>query len=161
MWRPGFDPWVGKISRRREWLPMPAFWPGEFHGLYSSWGHKVLDIIKQLSLSLFHQVCGNLFQQSQETQITSRIIFLDLALHVLCLLLFSSGPQNSGMWDIYMSHREGKCIRNCWWRGLWQADPGEAQKVAGGSQNTLGNRRTWAQGEWCQEGAGPGLRGKW
>ena len=50
------------------------------------------------------------------------------------------------MWDIYTSHREGKCIRNCWWRGLWPADPGEAQKVAEGSQNTLGNRRTWAPG---------------
>ena len=21
----------------------PVFWPGEFHGLYSSWGHKELD----------------------------------------------------------------------------------------------------------------------
>ena len=31
--RPGFDPWVGKIPRRRERLPIPVFWPGEFHGL--------------------------------------------------------------------------------------------------------------------------------
>ena len=29
----GFDPWVGKIPWRREWLPIPVFWPGEFHGL--------------------------------------------------------------------------------------------------------------------------------
>ena len=28
------DPW------RRERLPTPVFWPGEFHGLYSPWGHK-------------------------------------------------------------------------------------------------------------------------
>ena len=28
---PGFDPWVGKIPWRREWLPTPVFWPGEFH----------------------------------------------------------------------------------------------------------------------------------
>ena len=34
-WRPGFDPWVGKIPRRREQLPTPVFWPGEFHGLRS------------------------------------------------------------------------------------------------------------------------------
>ena len=33
--RPWFDPWVGKIPWRREWLPTPVFWPGEFHGLYS------------------------------------------------------------------------------------------------------------------------------
>ena len=30
--RPGFDPWVGKIPWRREWLPTPEFLPGEFHG---------------------------------------------------------------------------------------------------------------------------------
>ena len=30
-----FDPWVGKISWRRERLPTPVFWPGESHGLHS------------------------------------------------------------------------------------------------------------------------------
>ena len=30
--RPGFDPWVGNTSWRREWLPTPVFLPGEFHG---------------------------------------------------------------------------------------------------------------------------------
>ena len=30
-WRLGFDPWVGKIPWRRERLPTPVFWPGEFH----------------------------------------------------------------------------------------------------------------------------------
>ena len=30
--RPGFNPWVGKIPWRRERLPTPVFWPGEFHG---------------------------------------------------------------------------------------------------------------------------------
>ena len=40
--RPGFDPWVGKISWRRDRIPTPVFWPGEFHGLYSPWGCKEL-----------------------------------------------------------------------------------------------------------------------
>ena len=31
--RSGSDPWVGKIPWRRERLPTPVFWPGEFHGL--------------------------------------------------------------------------------------------------------------------------------
>ena len=31
------DPW------RRERLPTPVFWPGEFHGLYSPWGRKESD----------------------------------------------------------------------------------------------------------------------
>ena len=38
--RLGFDPWVGKIPWRRERLPTPVFWPGEFHGLYGPWGLK-------------------------------------------------------------------------------------------------------------------------
>ena len=43
------DPW------RRERLPTPLFWLGEFHGLYSPWGHKELDMAEPLSLSIkFH-----------------------------------------------------------------------------------------------------------
>ena len=49
--RPGFDPWVGKIPWRRERLSTPVFWPGEFHGLYSPWAHKELDMTEWLSLS--------------------------------------------------------------------------------------------------------------
>ena len=30
--RPGLDPWIGKIPRRREWPPTPAFLSGESHG---------------------------------------------------------------------------------------------------------------------------------
>ena len=37
---------------RRERLPTPVFWPGELHGLYSSWGRKESDMTEQLSLSL-------------------------------------------------------------------------------------------------------------
>ena len=29
MWETGFDPWVGKITWRKEGLPMPTFLPGE------------------------------------------------------------------------------------------------------------------------------------
>ena len=32
--------WTRKIPWRRERLPTPVFWPGEFHELYSLWGHK-------------------------------------------------------------------------------------------------------------------------
>ena len=35
-----WETWVGKIPWRRERLPTPVFWPGEFHGLYSPWSHK-------------------------------------------------------------------------------------------------------------------------
>ena len=40
------DPW------RRERLPTPVFWPGEFHGLYSPWGRKELDTTERLSLDM-------------------------------------------------------------------------------------------------------------
>ena len=46
--------WVGKIPWRRGRLPTPVFWPGEFHGLYSPWGCKELDITKKLSLFLLN-----------------------------------------------------------------------------------------------------------
>jgi len=44
--RPRFDPCVGKISWRREWLPTSVFLPGEFHGErslvgYCPQGHRV------------------------------------------------------------------------------------------------------------------------
>ena len=48
--RPGFSPWVGKIPWRRERLPTPVFWPGEFHGLYSPRGSKELDMTERLPL---------------------------------------------------------------------------------------------------------------
>ena len=31
----------------------PVFWPGEFHGRSSLWGHKESDMTEQLLLSLF------------------------------------------------------------------------------------------------------------
>ena len=54
--RPGFHPWVGKIPWRQERLPIPVFWPGEFHQLrnlagYSSRGCKELDTTERHSLS--------------------------------------------------------------------------------------------------------------
>ena len=44
------DPW------RRERLPTPGFWPGEFHGLDSLWCHKESDMTEQLSLFAFMQI---------------------------------------------------------------------------------------------------------
>ena len=39
--RLGFDPWVGKIPKRRKWQPTPAFLPGKFHGQRSLVVHRV------------------------------------------------------------------------------------------------------------------------
>ena len=37
---------------RRERLPTTVFWPREFHGPYSPWGHKESDTTERLLLSL-------------------------------------------------------------------------------------------------------------
>ena len=44
----GFNPWVGKMPRRRKLQPTPVFLPGKSHGQrnlagYSLWGHKESD----------------------------------------------------------------------------------------------------------------------
>ena len=46
----GSIPGLGRSPGRRERLPTPGFWPGEFHELYSPWGCKELDTTEQLSL---------------------------------------------------------------------------------------------------------------
>ena len=45
------ETWVWKIPWRRERVHTPVFWPGEFHELYSPWGHKESDTTERLSLS--------------------------------------------------------------------------------------------------------------
>ena len=49
----GLIPGLGKIPWRREWLPTPVFWTGEFHRLYSPRSRKELDTTKLLSLFFF------------------------------------------------------------------------------------------------------------
>ena len=52
---PGFDPWVKKISGRKEWQSTPVFLPGKSNGQrslvgYSPWGCKKLDMTEWLTL---------------------------------------------------------------------------------------------------------------
>ena len=48
VWETWVGPWTGNIPWRKERLPTPVFWPGEFHGLYSAWGHREFDMTEQL-----------------------------------------------------------------------------------------------------------------
>ena len=59
--RPGFDPWVGKISWRREWQPTPVFLPAESHRQRSPWVRKESDTTEQLNAFIFP---GNLVVDS-------------------------------------------------------------------------------------------------
>ena len=61
--RPGFHSWVGKTAWRREWLPLPVFLPGEFHGQrsltgFSPCGCKELDMTEHLTLLTIPQWSG-------------------------------------------------------------------------------------------------------
>ena len=38
-----FDPWIGKLSWRKEWQPTPVFLPGDSHRQRSLTGYKELD----------------------------------------------------------------------------------------------------------------------
>ena len=54
------ETWFGKIPWRREWLPTPIFWPGEFHGLYSPWGRKELDMTERLTLHFTSSILNDM-----------------------------------------------------------------------------------------------------
>ena len=72
MWETWFDPWFGKIPWRRERLPTPVFWPGEFHGLYSPWSHKRIRVTKQQTqLSDFHTLTPTVSINLPAMQMTS------------------------------------------------------------------------------------------
>ena len=51
---PRFRLWVGNIPWRRERLPTPVFWPGEFHGLHSLWSCKESNVTERLTFIFIH-----------------------------------------------------------------------------------------------------------
>ena len=58
MWETGFNPWVGKLPWRREWLPTAVFLREEFHEhrslvRYSLWSLKELDMTECLKQSVW------------------------------------------------------------------------------------------------------------
>ena len=63
-WRPGFDPWVGKIPWRRKWQATPVLLPGKSHGRrslvgYNPWGHKESDTTEQLHFHFYLTIIGS------------------------------------------------------------------------------------------------------
>ena len=105
MWETGFDPWVGKIPWRRERLPTPVFWPGEFQGLYSPLGHKDSDMTEPLSLHRF------MIQQLNEKEINPR---LQTVLQFFCKLPGDVATQYTGSLvgkdvDFYVPSRCSLC----------------------------------------------------
>ena len=51
--------WEDLLEKAR--LPTAVFWPGQFHGLYSPWGHKESDMTERLSLHILYFPDGSTF----------------------------------------------------------------------------------------------------
>ena len=71
-----FDPWVGKIPWRNEWLSTSVFLPGESHGQeslagYSPWGRKESDTTEQLSTQQ---------ERHSDWEVEMWVLFLELSL---------------------------------------------------------------------------------
>ena len=78
---PGLDPWVGKIPWRRERLPTPVFWPGEFHGLYSQSVHGVTK--SQTRLSDLHVLSAKYLTSTyQNVKFGGTLLYLFLYLFI-------------------------------------------------------------------------------
>ena len=45
-------PGLGRFPGEGKGLPIPVFWPGEFHELHTPWGHKKSDMTEGLLLLL-------------------------------------------------------------------------------------------------------------
>ena len=83
--------WVGKMRWRRERLPTPVFWPGEFHGLYSPWGCKELDTTEQLSLSL---LCATLWARAKDTAASKTDVVPMPTELIVCYEMFVTPPNS-------------------------------------------------------------------
>ena len=84
--RPRFNPWVGKIPWKMEWLVTPVFLPGEFHGQrslasYSPWGCKELDMTERPTLSLSHLTMTIFIVEWMSVSHLSWPIFMDFFNH--------------------------------------------------------------------------------
>ena len=119
--RPGFDPWVGEIRWRREQLPTPVFWPGEFQGLFSPWGRKELNMTEQRSLSLsilltdrsdFQELL--LSEKNQSTESIYKVLLLvcggkvneKMYLHLLIYAKRNTGGINQNLMSLVISRDE-------------------------------------------------------
>ena len=102
--------WVGKIPRRRKWLPPPVFLPGESHGQrslasYSPQGHKELDTTKQLT--------------NLDSTLKSRDITLPTKVHLVKAMDFPVVMYGCESWTIKRAERRRIDAFELWcWRRL-------------------------------------------
>ena len=109
-----FDPWVGKISWRRERLPTPVFSHREFHGLYSPWGCRESDNTEQLSLSLYYTVSTEKLSCAQSQQLYSQLSRLEAPkkslqkLWCICIMKYYSERKRFQQNSIYIYDKNSR-----------------------------------------------------
>ena len=112
--RPGFDPWVGKILWRKEWLFTPVFLPREFHRHrslvgYNPWGCKesvMTELLTQSPQSPVHTPCSTVAIPSDQGLVSvSHWRLIPKSQDVL------SRPQSAGHWGCFFSL---SCRRKEW-----------------------------------------------
>ena len=75
-----FDPWIGKISWRKKWQPIPIALPGKFHGQqsrvgYSPQGCKEVDMTEWLSMNRNRGTSSTWWRTSiKNPQLTSYLV---------------------------------------------------------------------------------------
>ena len=74
---------------RRERLPTPVSWPGEFHGLASPWGLKESDTTEQFSLTVLGIVDTMITELVPEalSLVKVQVIIFKFLLHLLTALI--------------------------------------------------------------------------
>ena len=116
--RPGFDPWVGKIPWRREWLPTPVLLPGEFRGQrslagFSPWDHKESDMTKQPSLLFLKQT--KLISASGPLHLLVSFpgIFFSQSFAWMSLISLISVPPSQRTFSVYPLDLSPHCSFSC------------------------------------------------
>ena len=143
--RPGFDPWVGKVSWRRERLFTPVFWPREFHGLYSPWGRKESDTAQWLSLSR-----SLLFEAAGKPLVGVCIYIYNTHtahIHIVYMYIISTKKKNWGgkMWTRNVSRFGTKEITG--WIEYFQ-HRGESWHLRLGEEKQMKSKGIWITESW-------------
>ena len=99
--RHGFNPWVGKIPWRREWLPTLASLPGEFHGQrslagYSSWDHNESDMNEGLTHTHNMQKCTK-EQKILDLNVFKNILWNQTSFYETTLVLWNQTSKQTNL----------------------------------------------------------------
>ena len=102
--RPGFNPWVGKISWRKKWQPTPVFLPGKSHGWrsllgYSPWSRKESDTTERLH---FHFLYSNRKKKPNKNRVLVPFLESVWVLNWFWLVEYS---RNDAVWFFRLSFK--------------------------------------------------------